>query len=596
MTRTDDSPPVGEGPPLEETTAPAAPRDPLLARARLDVKAFDAGGADRRYAWESDLGRGGMGIVRACRDSHLGRSVAMKLLDEELTPDASALASFLREAKIQAQLEHPAIVPVYDLGRTGERPYLTMKQVRGTTLAEVLARVAARDATAIATFSLHRLLAAFVTVCFAVEYAHARGIIHRDLKPSNVMLGDFGEVYVLDWGIAKVTQSSDAHREDTQAVHLPPLAEDARRGTIAGTHGYMAPEQERGEVEAIDARTDVFALGVVLGEIFAAHAGESAPLELGSVVDKATSPRPEDRYESARALGDAIEDYLSGARDAERKRTLSREHAETAAAVAEADPERAMREVGRSLALDPANRKALETLIAVMSTEPEEVPKTVQEDLQRAVDESIVALTPLSTAAYALILLCLSPLVLWMGVRDWTASTLCFVALIATVLSSLALPRMRTFGPRRLYPVLAASTTAITAATTMFGPFVFVPTLAAVNTLFFVMQLGDRRVLPTVAIGCLPILLGALAPWWGGAASYRFAESGIEIAPWMHRFGAPATPVFLASVSVGMVVLSAFVANHYRIVLATAERRVRIQAWRLSQMLPPAAPSPERRA
>ena len=164
-------------------------RDPAVPTARADRA------IGRRYRIGARLGRGGMGEVLEAHDEQIGRDVAIKRMLAE-APSSSQIDRFLREAKIQGQLEHPAIVPVHELGRDLEgRPYFAMKKLAGTTLSAILHR---------GTTPRNRLLRAFTDVCLAVELAHTRGIVHRDLKPSNFMLGDFGETYVLDWGVAKV--------------------------------------------------------------------------------------------------------------------------------------------------------------------------------------------------------------------------------------------------------------------------------------------------------------------------------------------------------------------------------------------------------
>ncbi|MCA9797823.1 MAG: serine/threonine protein kinase, partial [Candidatus Eremiobacteraeota bacterium] len=170
-------------------------------------------------------------------------------------------ARFLRECRIQGQLEHPAVVPVHDLGVGPDGAvYFTMKRVLGFTLDQIVAGLRRGDPELIRRFSRRRLLTAFLSICQAVELAHARGVIHRDLKPANMMLGDFGEVYVLDWGLARLAS------DPVSAVHeirpVPPGESDHRltaAGTFLGTPGYLPPEHARGE--AIDPRADVYALG-----------------------------------------------------------------------------------------------------------------------------------------------------------------------------------------------------------------------------------------------------------------------------------------------------------------------------------------------
>jgi len=191
-----------------------------------------------RYTLDSLLGRGGMGEVWRAHDAELDRSVALKILHSSRGPHD--WASFLSEARATAGLQHPGIVPVYDLGRLPDgRVFYTMQEVVGRTLRVAIAESHAADAPPILR---RRLLEAFHRVCVAVGFAHRSGWLHRDLKPGNVMLGGFGEVYVVDWGIAQVAG----------------VAEDA----IAGTPGWIAPEQARGEV--CDARTDVWGVGGLL--------------------------------------------------------------------------------------------------------------------------------------------------------------------------------------------------------------------------------------------------------------------------------------------------------------------------------------------
>src|SRR5215475_9494388 len=209
-----------------------------------------------RYEIGQAIGRGGMGEVLAARDVLIGREVAIKRLRSELPEHA--MNRFVREACIQGRLDHPAIVPVHDLGidRDGV-PFFVMKKLSGTTLARIIANPDP------ARHSRQRLLRAFVELCLAVEFVHTRGFLHRDLKPDNIVLGEFGEVYLLDWGVAKAIGADEPLPSETIGA---PLA--TRDGAVVGTAGYMAPEQVRAERD-LDARADVYALGCVLFEILA---------------------------------------------------------------------------------------------------------------------------------------------------------------------------------------------------------------------------------------------------------------------------------------------------------------------------------------
>ena len=295
-----------------------------------------------------------MGEVVLAHDARIGRNVALKRL-RTLTPSSEALARFLREARIQARLEHPAIVPVYDLGRDAEgAPYFTMKRLAGVTLLEKLTAVG-HTAT---TESRQALLRAFVDVCLAADYAHSRGVVHRDLKPSNIMLGDFGEVYVLDWGVARVLGTA-AVASDIDTARAPadselaigdisPLDSETQAGAVLGTPGYMPPEQLTGD--EVKPAADVYALGAILFEILASEPlhprgtgrdGEHArhaervarasagpdreiPPELDAICVAALAADPAARP-TARQLADRVQRYLDGDRDVERRRALARD-------------------------------------------------------------------------------------------------------------------------------------------------------------------------------------------------------------------------------------------------------------------------------
>jgi serine/threonine-protein kinase len=219
-----------------------------------------------------EIARGGMGVVLKGRDPDIGRDLAVKVLLESHKENPDLLRRFVEEAQIGGQLQHPGVVPIYELGAFLDgRPFFTMKLVKGQTLSELLA---ARKSPA---DDLSRFLAIFEQMCQTMAYAHARDVIHRDLKPSNVMVGSFGEVQVMDWGLAKVLRKGGAaadaaagRRPPNQTViaaRLPTDSDLSQAGSVLGTPAYMAPEQARGELEEVDERADVFALGSILCEI-----------------------------------------------------------------------------------------------------------------------------------------------------------------------------------------------------------------------------------------------------------------------------------------------------------------------------------------
>jgi len=251
-----------------------------------ETDAGPAAGATR-YEILSVLGRGGMGIVYLARDTALDREVALKVL--EISPETSAhadpaptiAARLAQEAHILGRLEHPGIVPVHDFGRLPDgRLFYAMKRVRGERLDRWMTMTGV---------DLHARLAVFLRICEAVSFAHAHGVIHRDLKPENIMIGEFGEVLVLDWGVA-------------QLLDRPPEP----HGTIVGTPEFMAPEQARGEVAEIDHRADVYALGAMLKTL---TDGSGA---LRAITTKACAEQPRDRYQSAHDLAADVSRFVAG--------------------------------------------------------------------------------------------------------------------------------------------------------------------------------------------------------------------------------------------------------------------------------------------
>lgn len=218
---------------------------------------------------ERELARGGMGVVYEAQQPAIGRSVVVKFLRAERAGDATALERFVREGRITGQLEHPGIVPIYHLGMNADgRPFYAMRHIRGASLAQVLDKLAHEDPETIARYPLGALLNAFQKLCDAVAYAHSRGVIHRDLKPDNVMIGPFGEVVVMDWGLAKTLAGSDEQSEALLAAETSSGSPLETGGTmdhiVMGTLGFMAPEQAHGQSNQADERTDVYALGAIL--------------------------------------------------------------------------------------------------------------------------------------------------------------------------------------------------------------------------------------------------------------------------------------------------------------------------------------------
>lgn len=266
---------------------------------RLRRAAAEPDFSGTRYEVLEEVGRGGMGTVYRAFDRELDREVAVKVLDAA-HPDAAR--RMLREARVIARLEHPGIVPVHDVGTFPDgRVYYAMRLVRGRRL----------DGELRAGRPLPELLRVFARLCEAVAFAHAHGVIHRDLKPENVMVGPFGEVLVMDWGLAKVAGEGEVGSR----ADAPATPGGTAHGTVLGTPGFMAPEQARGEVERVDERADVFALGRILRAFLSGGDPDGAPggpRALVAVCEKAVAASPDARYASARELAAEIARYLDG--------------------------------------------------------------------------------------------------------------------------------------------------------------------------------------------------------------------------------------------------------------------------------------------
>jgi serine/threonine-protein kinase len=325
--------------------------------------------AGTRYQLAGEIARGGMGAVLRGRDVDLGRDLAVKVLLEKFADRPDVVRRFVEEAQIGGQLQHPGVVPVYDIGRFGDRPFFTMKLVKGKTLAALLAErqkaegrrmneVEGGSGRSDASFCLQPsafLLSIALKVTQAMAYAHAKGVIHRDLKPANIMVGGFGEVQVMDWGLAKVLAEggiADEERQSRERERAQDVTQirtarsgsagsamDTQAGSLLGTPAYMPPEQANGDVALLDRRADVFGLGAILCEILTGHppyvgrsaeevcrkaantdladaharlAACAADAELIALTRVCLSPEAIDRPNDAQAVADALRSYLDG--------------------------------------------------------------------------------------------------------------------------------------------------------------------------------------------------------------------------------------------------------------------------------------------
>ena len=557
----------------------------------------------QRYAEGESLGSGGMGDVIAAFDLQIGRDVAIKRLRAPAR-STEALMRFLREARIQGRLDHPAIAPVYELGFDQDgQPFFAMKRVTGTTLAEIL-----RDPTVRPTYSRARLLRAFADVCLAIEFAHAHGIIHRDLKPSNILLGQYGEVYVIDWGVARMLD--DSRPEPTLDT---PADNDAltEHGAVIGTPGYMAPEQVLAEPNC-DARADVYALGCILYEILAgvqlhprgragmesALAGvvarpsthsEDIPPELDALCERATATDRRERIATARALGEAVQRYLDGDRDAE----LRRSHAATHLAAAhqaqlyddEAHRRIAIREAGRALALDPASREAADLVGRLVLAPPAATPSAVLEELA-SLDRAASLRLSLIGVMVHIGMLALAVFLFSLGLRG--ASLIGFALLSATRIAT-GLFEMKRELPRGLPINFALNAAVIAMLARMFTPFLIAPGLAAVTLMAFAFHpaAANTRVL----VHAFALSLGAVVGTWlleklGVFASTMTSSDGhlLLISPLRHIQALPAGPALCVQTIV-LLVVSTLLAGSAARAQRAARHRLLVQTWQLSQLV-----------
>ncbi|MCE9567612.1 MAG: protein kinase [Planctomycetes bacterium] len=309
-----------------------------------------------------EIARGGMGVVYAAREIALCREVAIKTLLPVLAGDRQMRDQFDREACISAKLQHPGVPPIYRIGTLSDgRPYLVMKLIRGRTLAAILAARAQRATTEsisdldLTTPDAPGLLLVFEQICQAVAFAHSQGIIHRDLKPANIMVGPFGEVQVMDWGLAREMKREKGNRQNEVAGSRSAVHADSattHNGTAKGTPSYMPPEQARGEWDAVDARADVFALGGILctlltgsapytgdnirvvidrameGDLFEAFARLDtcgASVELVRLAKWCLSPDLTERLSDARAVAGLVELYRLGQEEQVRAESTDRD-------------------------------------------------------------------------------------------------------------------------------------------------------------------------------------------------------------------------------------------------------------------------------
>jgi serine/threonine-protein kinase len=587
-------------------TLPARRITGSLAGAAL--AADQASGA--RYAEGAVLGVGGMGKVVLAHDARIGREVALKQLHPEHELGADDRARFLREAQVQGQLEHPSIVPVYDIDhRPDGTTFFTMRRVLGRTLHALLDDARAPVADGAPRPTTRELLTAFATVCLTVDYAHSRGVVHRDLKPANIMLGDFGEVYVLDWGLARLVDATAAIADAAK-----PAARLSVPGEMLGTPLYMAPEQ-MGHPD-VGPAADVFALGAILFEILTlervrdprqlfspvdarpsvrAPEREVAP-ELETICVRATQLDPADRYPSARALHDALARYLAGDRELAQRKAAAADHAAAAraalarsdAAATDAERERertaAMRELARALALDPTDAEQIALLSQILATPPKVMPDAVRDELRAENDRTIRSGMRHSVIAMVTWFLFLPGLVA-MGITSAaTFAVIAVPAIAALVLSAIA-ARQRVIGRAVQLGIVTCTMLSAMAISRVYGPLILVPTIVA--TYAVVMQAHPGRAFRRFALVAAPIaLVVPVALELAGVlpASYRFVDGTWVVVPQLIGLPAAGTIALLVVANIAAVIVPALFISRLRADLSGAQARFVLQTWHVSRL------------
>ena len=480
-----------------------------------------------------------------------------------------------------------------------------MKRLTGITLADVLVST---DPTVTARWPKRQLLARLVDVCLAIEFAHTRGVVHRDLKPANIMLGDFGEAYVLDWGLARVGEESPSFRQ------IVPLSGDGvsetRAGDLLGTPGYMSPEQARGE--PVDTRTDTFALGCVLCEILigkpalprgieaigatleltelrpSLHAADVPP-ELDDLCARATAA-DRARRPSARELADGIQAYLDGDRDVARRRELAAEHAAAAerafAQPTDAARATAMSEAGRALALDPNNQLAQQLLSRLLLVVPDTIPA---EALATADEERVegrrrvlrqaawgyLAGVPMFALMLTLPLRRAWPLYVAMGV---TAAMFAFARFLSRRPLSLFSPWQLAF---TIAHMIVMSISGV-----LFGPLLLLPIFIIGSLAAFLAQPALDRPWSVIVLHLAPLVVLFTLEGLGVTSTFHVEHHALVIESWVFDV-TPWSFAIIWALSFAMQFASTIdVLGNFRRGNEAGQNQLHATAWHLKQLLP----------
>jgi serine/threonine-protein kinase len=552
------------------------------------------------YVPGETIGRGGMGEVIVAFDTSLDREVALKRMKMQ-SPTRDAIARFMREAKIQARLDHPSIVPVHEMGMDAQgNPYFTMKRLSGRTLAQELES---------RTLTLQALLRAFVDVCFAVERAHSAEIVHRDLKPSNVMLGDFNDVYVLDWGVARILKN---RRTSSMLAAVDTLSYDETAvGVMLGTPGYMAPEQMKGD--DVGPAADVYSLGALLFEILTGESlhplgkpaisstlakptdsparrrpDRNVPPELDALCVAALDEDPAKRP-SARNLGDLVQSYLDGDRDVERRRTLAAEQLVQARTLL-ADPTHRTEGgqiAARALALDPQSKEAAEIVSRLILEPPKELPPALIASLEDSERELNRQRGKSAMFAFLTLWIVLPVFIVFQHIRDWTQLAMLYT--VVTLMALLSYVNGRT-GRTPTWMTAFGNFAVAFMFSRLTGSFVLTVGLVAGQTLALSTRswLAHNR---KWMIGWIIVaLMTPFALEWFGILepTWHMTPRGLLVSGTILETTQTRDVIVLAFSQCALAIVVGLFAMSITRAREDAQRRAHIQAWHLQQLLPKA--------
>ena len=572
--------------------------DPEVESTRPMLREEDQTKTAGTYAIGQLLGKGGQGEVWLAHDKRIGRDVALKRLKHG-APSEDDTSRFLREARVQARLDHPAIVPVYDLGRDElGRPFFTMKRLAGHALDKTLSTT---------PHARQKLLRAFVDVCRAVDFAHSRGVVHRDLKPANIILGEFGEVYVIDWGVARVIGDV----AEVVTADIDTLEGSAPAGKALGTPGYMAPEQMSDP--EVGRAADIYSLGSILFEILAnepLHPRGKPAIDstlTGAVVMSAALRRPDrgvppeldalcvamlamnpKTRPTARRCAERVEEFLDGDRDVERRRTMATELVWAARADLDGDHRAdAMRAASRALALDPNVSGAAEIVMRVMLEPPRQPPPELLEAIRRSDADDVARHARAAFPGY-LLMAAFLPIIVWNGVLSWPLVIAAVGLALGMAAAAHALRKrpLRSFDWMVIYAIGNAAVVATLGRVA--GELTVVPALLAFITasvITYPMFLERPLLLLGIMLGGLfvPLVLEASGVI---ARSWELRDGGLFLRGVAMNYGSVSAVITVLLAATATIVMAAVQSTVLGRAARTAQHALVAQAWHLRQLLP----------